>query len=639
MAIQYVGGRGAGRAGSTSAVNVAINSGLSGGIGSAAIAGDLVVVTVATATQGRNPECGVSGYTQLTQQHTTATTYDISVRTSYKFMGATPDTTVTIPATGNIADGQGYTIHVYRGVDPTVPLDGVTPTYLTGSGANNNPDPASIQPATAGAWIYFGGGGAAGNGTTVFTAAYLAGFLSYNGPDTNDGTVGAGHYTGWSSGAYNGAAFGGGSTNAANSWGCTALVLRPEPLSAHGFLTATPTYRSGTEFANPGANIASAVKFTCPGSGTQEITEIGLWVKADLSTTCAFRLAIFTHDVANDNPDTIVANSESAELSHGTTTITKKSHTYGTKPQLTGGTVYWLVYYAADANAGINKTSDVAANVWTVAATYPTWPTAAQWDSGTDGTEDASLYAVYQEAAASSTADLFVTLAGCVVAAAATLVATAALAIQLAGATVGSGATVPTVADLGKTLAGVTLSADATVDSGLDERLADLGVTLGGNSVSSASTAPVVAAASVQVGAASVAATGVVPVTADLAVGMGDASLAASATAPVVADAGINLAGGVLASGATAPVDADAAVQLAGATVSATASTTDSRNADLSVTLEGASISAAATSPVEVDAMIQLAGVSLSSIVSTHPVQRPSTLRLIYGKTKTRFNF
>jgi hypothetical protein len=64
--------------------------------------------------------------------------------------------------------------------------------------------------------------------------------------------------------------------------------------------------------------------------------------------------------------------------------------------------------------------------------------------------------------AGSRTIDLGVTLAGCVVAAAATLVATAALAVQLAGATVGSGVTVPTVADLGKTLAGATLSATAT---------------------------------------------------------------------------------------------------------------------------------------------------------------------------------
>src|SRR3972149_2420524 len=67
----------------------------------------------------------------------------------------------------------------------------------------------------------------------------------------------------------------------------------------------------------------------------------------------------------------------------------------------------------------------------------------------------------FEAADGGRTVDLGVTLAGCVVAAAATLAATAALAIQLAGATVGSGATVPVVVDLGKTLTGTSLSATA----------------------------------------------------------------------------------------------------------------------------------------------------------------------------------
>jgi hypothetical protein len=223
MAIQYVGGRGAGRAGSTSTVNVAINSGLTGGIAAAAAAGDLIVVTVSVATQARNPSCAVAGYTAKTQQHTTTTTYDISVCTSYKI--STGDTSVTIPSTGNIADGQGYVIHVFRGVDADN-IESIAATYAASQGTNNNPNGAAITPGHAGAWIYVGGGGAAGTGTTVFTAAAVSGFLSYNGADTNDGTVGAGYYSGWSAGAYDPAAFGGGSTNAANSWGCTTLALR-----------------------------------------------------------------------------------------------------------------------------------------------------------------------------------------------------------------------------------------------------------------------------------------------------------------------------------------------------------------------------------------------------------------------------
>lgn len=234
MAISYVGGKGAGTAGQGGG-SVDLTTGLAGGSGGAPIEGDLVVVTVSVGTAARAPTIAIStpsGYTPLTAQRTTATTYDTNVQTCYKVMGSTPDTTVTIPGSGNNADGIAYTIQVFRGVDPTTPMD-VTPTYATGSGTNSNPNPAAITPVTAGAWIVCCGGGAAAAGA-VYTAGYLTNLLTFNGPDTNDGTVGSGYYTGWTSGSYDPAAFGGGNANAANSWGATTLALRPLSLSAVG---------------------------------------------------------------------------------------------------------------------------------------------------------------------------------------------------------------------------------------------------------------------------------------------------------------------------------------------------------------------------------------------------------------------
>jgi hypothetical protein len=228
VAISYVGGKGAGTAGQGGG-SITLTTGLTGGSGGAPIAGDLVVVTVSVGTQARAPTLAIStpsGYTALTAQRTTATTYDTNVQTCYKVMGGTPDTAVTIPASGNNADGIAYTIQVFRGVDGTTPMD-ATPTYATGSGTDNRPNPAAITPVTAGAWIVCCGGGAAAAGTTLYTAAYLTNLLTYNGADTNDGTVGSGYYTGWTSGAYDPAVFGGGSVNAANSWGATTLALRP----------------------------------------------------------------------------------------------------------------------------------------------------------------------------------------------------------------------------------------------------------------------------------------------------------------------------------------------------------------------------------------------------------------------------
>jgi hypothetical protein len=135
----------------------------------------------------------------------------------------------------------------------------VAATYNTGTGTNNNPDPQPIQPSTEGAWIVLCGGGAASNGATLYTAAYLTNFLSYNGADTSDGTVGAGYYTGWTSGSYNGAAFGGGSTNAANSWGCTSVALRPAADSSVTLTVADGAHALTNDTIDLAVNVVLAV--------------------------------------------------------------------------------------------------------------------------------------------------------------------------------------------------------------------------------------------------------------------------------------------------------------------------------------------------------------------------------------------
>ena len=161
MPISYVGGKGAGTAGQGGG-SIAINSGLAGGSGGAPIQGDLVLVTVSVGTAARQPTIAIStptGFGAFTAQRTTATTYDTNVQTCWKFMTATPDTAVTIPASGNNADGIAYEIEVFRGVDPAS-FPQVTPTYLTGSGTDNLPDGQSILPTVAGSWIVVCGGGA-----------------------------------------------------------------------------------------------------------------------------------------------------------------------------------------------------------------------------------------------------------------------------------------------------------------------------------------------------------------------------------------------------------------------------------------------------------------------------------------------
>jgi hypothetical protein len=231
MAITYVGGKGNGTAGQGGG-SVDLTTGLTGGSGGAPIQDDLVLVTVSVGTAARQPTIAIStptGYGALTPQRTTSTTYDTNVQTCWKFMTSTPDTAVTIPASGNNADGIAYEIQVFRGVNPAS-FPQVTPTYATGQATDNLPDPASILPTVTGSWIGVCGGGAALAGGT-YTAGYLTNFLTHNGPDTNDGNAGCGYYTGWASGAYDPAKFGGGSVVAANSWGCTTIVLAPTPVN------------------------------------------------------------------------------------------------------------------------------------------------------------------------------------------------------------------------------------------------------------------------------------------------------------------------------------------------------------------------------------------------------------------------
>lgn len=308
MAISYVGGQVAGRANPSSAVSV--NFSLTGGSDSAPAAGDLVVVTVVVGSAGGNPTLDVvtpTGYTPLTQLNRNPTTADTSLQVSYKIMGGTPDTSVTIPGTTNNAWAEAYSIQVFRGVDSTTPMD-VTPTSATGSGTNNRPDPPSITPATAGAWVVICGGGAAGTGAS-YTAPtnFTTDFLTANGADSTDATVGSGYWTGWTSGAVNPAAYGGGSVNAANSWCAYSLVLRPATATQYTSEPAGSLSFSGAEAARTARAIAAAL--TAAGSTQRAASRSVLAALApsgavaraprrELSATAAFSAALAASKLA-----------------------------------------------------------------------------------------------------------------------------------------------------------------------------------------------------------------------------------------------------------------------------------------------------------------------------------------------------
>ena len=83
MAISYVGGVVAQRAGATSTTTQSINGTLTGGSNTAPSVGDLIVATLVVGSAGRNPAQAIttpSGFTTLgTQLLGNGSTYDLSL--------------------------------------------------------------------------------------------------------------------------------------------------------------------------------------------------------------------------------------------------------------------------------------------------------------------------------------------------------------------------------------------------------------------------------------------------------------------------------------------------------------------------------------------------------------------------------
>lgn len=318
MSITYVGGQVGGRAGSTSTSNVTFA--LTGGSNSTPQAGDLVIIGVTVASQARTPACAVSGYTAQTQINANGTTYDTSLNMSRKFMPGTPDTTFTLPSTGDIADAQRYTVQVWRGVDTTTPLD-VTPVSASGT-ATGSPNPGSITPVTAGAVVGIIGAGAAGTGAAYTAPAnYTTGFLTGTTADTNDAMIGSG-YRSWTSGAEDPAAYTGGTANAADSWAAFTYALRPAssnvtlPLTgaqvaaSAGSVTAsqanpnTPIVISSTTIALGTSATPGAQSITVPSDAQLVVVQATTYSAGGLTLSLASSFAgTFTTTTSGDGSD------------------------------------------------------------------------------------------------------------------------------------------------------------------------------------------------------------------------------------------------------------------------------------------------------------------------------------------------
>jgi hypothetical protein len=201
---------------------------------------DIVIVTLSRRSAGAaSPALTTTGYAAIYASVFADSTDDTNLISFYKIMGATPDTSVVITTTGT-TNIQSYCVHVLRGVDTTTPFDGITPTTSTGVGAGS-PDAPAITPATAGAWIMACGGAAgpntAGQTTVLTNPANLDSTTNFFRSTAGTRTAtGAGIFSGWTSGAFDPVAFGGGAQNASGSFAAATFALRP---AASGGRTGT----------------------------------------------------------------------------------------------------------------------------------------------------------------------------------------------------------------------------------------------------------------------------------------------------------------------------------------------------------------------------------------------------------------
>lgn len=224
--LSYVGGTSCSGTGSTYSCSL---TSLTGGSGSSATAGDIVIVITGWAsTANGDPGVTTSGYTEVpgSTDLYKSDSRDTNVSADYKVMGASPDTSVTVSGFNNAANGGATVVQVWRGIDPTTPMD-ATVTTATGGNASS-PNSPSITPVTSGAVVLSTGLGT--DDTTPLTKTAPTG---YSNAVTTTGTGSTMSVTvgiaskAWSSGAEDPAAWTGGETSTSDSWGAFSIALRP----------------------------------------------------------------------------------------------------------------------------------------------------------------------------------------------------------------------------------------------------------------------------------------------------------------------------------------------------------------------------------------------------------------------------
>ena len=390
--LQFVGK--ASNSGTGATYTVSLTS-LTGGVGSSAAAGDLVIVVTgwASAANG-NPGVNTAGYTEVYDLYD-SDTRDANMSVNWKTMGPTPDTSVTALGFNNAANGGATSVQVWRNAASTTPMD-VTPPAGVGGPANAaHPDSPSITPVTTGAYVLTVGMGTGDTGPLPQTAPSGYGnATSTTGFGSTMSIIADIASIAWGGGAVDpGAWTGGDADSGSDSWVAGTLAIRP----AATFLGndtnpgVNPTIAPGAATTTVGTfnllttgysdTVTNATTTLATGTGTSTVAVL-ITNSANTTTYCT---------VFNPTGDTIGLTGCDLPVTNASTTfnIRIKPLTHSAMPAPPGNT-YVVTATITAITATNNNTSgtDTTSDTVTIDNASPNGATAT---SGTAGDAKVTL--------------------------------------------------------------------------------------------------------------------------------------------------------------------------------------------------------------------------------------------------------
>lgn len=172
--------------------------------------------------------------------------------------------------------------------------------------------------------------------------------------------------------------------------------------AANGFVATQPDTRYGDSDGTLGVGTVGCGKFLVPseGSSVKAISKIGSYI-CENSSLSRIRYALYTHDSANNAPDSVVENSATGELNPGSSYY-DLTYDYTTAPEVDAGGSYWICVFGGGDTSYISRYALGGTSVAVTGQTYPTWPSGDTFHVST-GTRDYSFYAVFSDVTTSTT--------------------------------------------------------------------------------------------------------------------------------------------------------------------------------------------------------------------------------------------